>query len=218
VVPPVRQAPPPKPSRSSPARTSATSSSSQPSSIGQGPVLGSTPTTQAAPAGTVTYGLAAPAATNVVTPAMPPGGLIGSAPADGSRGLIPKSALPRSGIIGNTPPAFKSLGLRTTPSGGVIGGAPGASAARPGTARPVSKVSPPGGLIGQQSGDAKPERGASYGQPIRPGRRHDEGEANQRWDPDNPWETEEGVAPVMLPAQEPGPHYPGPALGQGRCG
>jgi hypothetical protein len=36
------------------------------------------------------------------------------------------------------------------------------------------------------------------------------------WDPDNPWETDEGVAPVVLPARETGRIDPGPTIGLDR--
>jgi hypothetical protein len=49
----------------------------------------------------------------------------------------------------------------------------------------------------------------------RSGHPHDEDGAVLHWDPDNPWETEEGVAPVVLPPAEAGRLDPGPAIGQG---
>jgi hypothetical protein len=42
------------------------------------------------------------------------------------------------------------------------------------------------------------------------GRRGDSDE--MRWDPDNPWETAEGVTPVVVPPTEQ-PVDPGPAIG-----
>jgi hypothetical protein len=42
--------------------------------------------------------------------------------------------------------------------------------------------------------------------------RHGEGDEQSRWDPDNPWQTDEGVAPVVLPSQEQRVD-PGPAIG-----
>lgn len=45
--------------------------------------------------------------------------------------------------------------------------------------------------------------------------RREQGESD-RWDPDNPWATEEGVSPVVLPPDEQGPIDPGPAIGYSR--
>lgn len=57
-------------------------------------------------------------------------------------------------------------------------------------------------MIGQDAG-ARPSQRRS----AREGE-----EAQRRWDPDNPWETEDGVDPVLLPARE---HQidPGPSIG-----
>jgi hypothetical protein len=38
----------------------------------------------------------------------------------------------------------------------------------------------------------------------------------QDWDPDNPWETDEGVAPVMMPGRDNRRIDPGPAIGYNR--
>jgi hypothetical protein len=115
-------------------------------------------------------------------------------------------------------------------SGGVIGGSPGArgigqlGAGGAGTRR----VNPVGGVIGESEGALGSRRGVGagglsasehpagmYGQGgagRRPGRR-DDGEA-ERWDPDNPWTTAEGVDPVVLPI-ETRRVDPGPAIGLG---
>jgi hypothetical protein len=51
-----------------------------------------------------------------------------------------------------------------------------------------------------------------YAQPGgRRGSRRDQLKGN-RWDPDNPWETNEGVEPVVLPPREQRVD-PGPAIG-----
>lgn len=57
-------------------------------------------------------------------------------------------------------------------------------------------------MIGQEAGTRPSQR-----RPLTEGE-----EANRRWDPDNPWETENGVDPVLLPAPE---HRidPGPSIG-----
>lgn len=43
---------------------------------------------------------------------------------------------------------------------------------------------------------------------------HDQGDGeSRRWDPDDPWETDEGVSPVVRPQEDRGPVDPGPAIG-----
>jgi len=114
--------------------------------------------------------------------------------------------------------------------GGVIGGNPGTrglgqlGAGRAGSRR----VNPVGGVIGEGEGGAGSRRGVGaggmsaserpagmYGQGAagrRPGRQ-DEGES-EHWDPDNPWQTAEGVEPVVLPIEAQRVD-PGPAIGLG---
>ncbi|NYF56884.1 hypothetical protein HDA35_002715 [Micromonospora purpureochromogenes] len=134
---------------------------------------------------------------------MPPGGLIGGAPG---------MAL---GQPSGTAPA-----RRVNPVGGVIGGggagtAPtGAAGSRPRGGRGnqiggVHGFSPLGGAPGYGSG-------FSGGVPGRTGRREQADEQSRVWDPDHPWETEEGVNPVVLPPQDEGPIDPGPAIGFNR--
>jgi hypothetical protein len=48
--------------------------------------------------------------------------------------------------------------------------------------------------------------------PARPSIARDQQSNSSHWDPDNPWETAEGVAPVVLPPAEQ-PVDPGPAIG-----
>jgi hypothetical protein len=83
----------------------------------------------------------------------------------------------------------------------------------------MARINPPGGMIGGPAGAtggvARP--GQAAGMPAgRSAKRRDRDEPVQHWDPDNPWETEEGVAPVVLPPEAPRRHDPGPAIGQGR--
>ncbi|WBB77492.1 hypothetical protein O7606_14475 [Micromonospora sp. WMMD882] len=130
--------------------------------------------------------------------AMPPGGLIGGTPGMGLGQPAP----------GATPPR------RVNPVGGVIGGgaagtAPaGAAGSRPGVGRGPSF----GGMAGGPFGGA-PGYGSPTGRPSRRDRDETEG---RRWDPDNPWETELGVDPIVLPPDEDGPIDPGPAIGFNR--
>lgn len=108
-------------------------------------------------------------------------------------------------------------GVRAMPPGGVIGGTPGVGIGQPGRAG-ARRVNPVGGVIGEHEGvrgaGARGELGGPYGQAggRRSGGRHD---ANgEHWDPDNPWETAEGVDPVVLPSREQRID-PGPAIGLG---
>ncbi|GAB3969357.1 hypothetical protein GCM10027615_23240 [Plantactinospora veratri] len=59
--------------------------------------------------------------------------------------------------------------------------------------------------------------GQTYGMGsgARPASQGREEEA-RHWDPDNPWETDEGVAPVMMPSRENRRIDPGPTIGSTR--
>jgi hypothetical protein len=112
------------------------------------------------------------------------------------------------------------------PPGGVIGGVPGGGLGQPGATRPgARRINPVGGVIGEgRQGPAASGRSAGRGtgahgtlseEPFaqagnRRGR-HDQNGGNY-WDPDNPWETDEGVDPVVLPPREQRID-PGPAIG-----
>ncbi|RNM01383.1 hypothetical protein EFE23_02450 [Micromonospora solifontis] len=129
---------------------------------------------------------------------MPPGGLIGGPPG-----------------IGVGPTTGPTTPRRVNPIGGVIGGG-GA-----GTAPSGSAGSRPGGarsshLTGSHS--ATPYGGAPYAG-NRPGQINplsQSGDKSRQWDPDHPWETDRGIAPVMRPPDEEGPIDPGPAIGLDR--
>jgi hypothetical protein len=118
-------------------------------------------------------------------------------------------------------------GMRGIAPGGVIGGTPGSRGlGQSGTG--TRRINPVGGVIGESEGGVGARRGVGaggmpaaehpagmYGQGAagrRSGRR-DEGE-DMRWDPDNPWETAEGVDPVVLPIEAQRVD-PGPAIGLG---
>ncbi|TBL36553.1 hypothetical protein EYA84_11990 [Verrucosispora sp. SN26_14.1] len=131
---------------------------------------------------------------------MHPNGLIGGLP----------SASPSQSTPGGTQPR------RVNPIGGVIGGgaagtAPaGGAGSRPGTGRgfPRAHYMPPTGGFpaGMVSGNTS-------GRPIRDTQRDEDG---RKWDPDHPWQTEEGVDPIVLPPRDDGPIDPGPAIGSPR--
>jgi hypothetical protein len=127
-------------------------------------------------------------------------------------------AMPPGGIIGRTPagafgePTAGRLGpQRVNPVGGVIG----ESGSGPGMMGSGRGVAP-----GMRGGSTIGGRGAMnagqqpYGQTggQRSSRRGQSAEAT--WDPDNPWATDEGVDPVVLPMAEQ-QIDPGPAIGLG---
>ncbi|GAB3143686.1 hypothetical protein GCM10027290_20420 [Micromonospora sonneratiae] len=95
---------------------------------------------------------------------------------------------------------------RAMPPGGLIGGAPGMGTSQPGGAAPGRRINPVGGVIGNANPSARRNK-------EHPRRGH---ENTKHWDPDNPWETDEGVTPIVLPPPEPGRIDPGPAIGYNR--
>lgn len=130
--------------------------------------------------------------------------------------------VPPIGLIGGTPGmglgqpgAGNNQPRRVNPIGGVIGGgagtAPtGGAGSRPGGARSIGAHGMP--FIG---GTPLGGRGASGigGISPHPGSRQQATDETRRWDPDHPWETDQGVAPVVRPPDEEGPLDPGPAIG-----
>jgi hypothetical protein len=147
---------------------------------------------------------------------MPPGGVIGGAPGVGvaqpGAGTAPRRVNPAGGVIGQ-------------PTGGRGGGAAshgGGAGRAPGAIQAVGQGGRAPGA-GQTAGTGAGARGAGSGAGTHPvgagtrgGKRGSDDEPSQRWDPDNPWETDEGVPPVVLPPAEPRRHDPGPAIGSGR--
>ncbi len=215
VIPPVHHTPTPPPS-SAPTPPPAPPASS--GSGGSGLVLSGTPMLPPPAAPSNMPPVIQPPPTPTPAPLGVPTTPIGPLPGRVGPGTAPPMNTLSRGMIagGGAPGEFgvggRGIGSRPMGPGGVIGGQPGAGLARPGGAGPVSRVNPSGGVIGGQSGR---QAGGAYGQPGRSGRRRDEHGEAQHWDPDNPWETEEGVTPVVLPADEPRPQNPGPAIGQG---
>lgn len=195
--------------------------------IGGGPILGNagpgTPV-QAMPPGT-----ASPATPN--TPSGTPGTPLPSALNRGTS----------LGPLGNDPVAGKStnrpLPPRPTGTNGMI---PGVPLGQPGVGGPTRRVNPLGGVIGGGAAGTAPTgaagsrpntgRGPQIGTPgltplggapgLSPahGRQNSKGldtDLERRWDPDNPWEVERGVNPILEPPDE-GPIDPGPAIGFNR--
>jgi len=156
----------------------------------------------------------------VIAPAGPivPG--IGSA---GPRGMLPGGGLVKPGMGAGR--------MSAMPSGGVIGARPGSGVIgqMPSSPRtPASgRANPVGGVIGPEGGTTgrsgaggrggtsgvSGERGSMLGQQGQ--RRGHRGEADDhtRWDPDDPWATDEGVRPILFPPNDPEPIDPGPAIG-----
>lgn len=134
--------------------------------------------------------------------AMPPGGMIGKAPGGGlgepgAARFGTQRVNPVGGVIGESGAGGRGAGGFNGESmmGGGRGAAPGArggSTGRTGMRGAVSEQ-PYGQAGGRRSG------------------RRDQSE-DMRWDPDNPWATEEGVDPVVLPPVEQRID-PGPAIG-----
>jgi hypothetical protein len=184
--------------------------------VGTGPVLGGVgPTLPANP----------PISGAPPTPAPTmPGSTPGLITSPSIPGLLPSGGLPPS--VGRPPTGGQLMpdampgptSRATMPSGGVIGATPGSGiigqvpSGVPGRSRPGStaRVNPVGGVIGQPS--------SSYlGNPTAKARGRRAGAIDpDRWDPDQPWITEDGVDPVVLPPKDPGPIDPGPAIGYTR--
>jgi hypothetical protein len=136
-------------------------------------------------------------------------------PTQGSpSGTLPRNLSPNGSPVGGMPfgTAPSATGTRggSPLHGGVIGATPpmgGSPSGRAGQlssgSRGTQRVNPLGGMIGQ--GAVAPS-----GRRLSP---RDEQEArSQRWDPDNPWETENGIDPILLPHPEQRID-PGPTIG-----
>ncbi|MEU1808624.1 hypothetical protein [Micromonospora aurantiaca (nom. illeg.)] len=199
-----------------------------------GPVLGGV---SSGAAGTISQPVAPanithPASANLgTTPVLPPNLPPGSssprserpfASPQNSEGQRSGSATaPRTtppGLIGGTPvvgqgQSNRSAPRKINPVGGVIGGGgagtspTGAAGSRPGGARASSTFAVPAG--GNAAG------GPMGYQPTTSRGRADQTKEST-WDPDNPWETQKGVEPVMRPPEDEGPIDPGPAIGFNR--
>ncbi|GIE83689.1 hypothetical protein [Actinoplanes regularis] len=98
-------------------------------------------------------------------------------------------------------------GAQGTIPGGIIGGTPGTSSPRVGTSpRTTQRINPMGGIIGPQGSAGSSSVSNRAPKPLA-------GESDKdRWDPDDPWTTTEGVSPILLPPEKE-EIYPGPAIG-----
>ncbi|WSG35830.1 hypothetical protein OHB55_27040 [Micromonospora ureilytica] len=189
-----------------PSPASPGASISPPTGISMRPIGGLSPHTPPGSIGGPQAGTESP--THRSTPpvsnrAMPPGGIIGGPPTiglgqPGSGTNSPRRVNPIGGVIGGG-------GAGTAPSGG--------AGSRPSAGRGLSaaqNVPPIGGGPGLTS--------PAYMQPnpARPIARTQADSSSPHWDPDNPWETEKGVTPVVRPPDDEGPIDPGPAIGFAR--
>nr|WP_083978652.1 hypothetical protein [Micromonospora rosaria] len=207
-------------------------------SPGTGPVLGGVggglappPTTP--PLAATPSPPAPPGPTIGLPPTMPPSAISGR----GGTSQPGTVGRPIGGNVNGAPHAVPPSTPRAMPPGGLIGGVPGMGLGQPAaSAVPPRRVNPIGGVIGGGGAGTAPTGGAGsrpglgrssqfsagHGMPPAgglPGRRerHEpDGTESRRWDPDHPWETEQGVAPVVRPPDEEGPIDPGPAIGLNR--
>ncbi|RKN59180.1 hypothetical protein D7193_07510 [Micromonospora costi] len=148
-----------------------------------------------------------------------------------SRGSTPGSTAPSlrptppGGVIGGPPgvgigPTPNAQPRRINPVGGVIGGggagtAPtGGAGSRPGGSRrfAAAQGTPPF-LTG--SSPNVTTSGSRYNPSSRTGEDRSNG-SSRHWDPDDPWQIDEGVAPVVRPPDFDNPIDPGPAIGLDR--
>ncbi|GIF06396.1 hypothetical protein Asi03nite_39340 [Actinoplanes siamensis] len=92
--------------------------------------------------------------------------------------------------------------------GGILGTPPGVANSRSGTLPPeIRRVNPVGGIIGQPGIMGGPPGPM---QKLRPSRGDSSG--SDHWNPEDPWATEKGVPPILLPPKKEKIN-PGPALG-----
>ncbi|WP_433495007.1 hypothetical protein ACQP26_04355 [Micromonospora sp. CA-248089] len=199
-----------------------------------GPVLGGVPSGAAGtisqpttPANTAPPAPAGPGTPPVLPPNLPASNI---SPGGGRPFATPQhpdgqrngsAAAPRTtppGLIGGAPAAGQGQANRSAPRkinpvGGVIGGGgagtspSGAAGSRPGGARASGPFAVPA------SGHAA---GSPLGYQPKTSRGRTDQTKDSAWDPDNPWETQKGVEPVMRPPEDEGPIDPGPAIGFSR--
>ncbi|MFI6760210.1 hypothetical protein ACIBF5_13840 [Micromonospora sp. NPDC050417] len=183
-------------------------------------------------------GSAAPVAPTVPTPSLTPPAITPTpSPAPGIGTGFPPAlsptpggfGTPYPGALGTTPiaggPTKPAVGAvantpRAMAPGGMIGGVP--AVGQPGVGVPPARqINPVGGMIGGGvAGGTTPMGGAGQRSVVppgsRPGQHRGEEGSVQHWDPDNPWETNEGIAPVIRAPKDAGQIDPGPAIGFAR--
>ncbi len=207
-------------------------------SVGAGPVLGGAGSglTHVSPQPNLPN-IAPPTATSGVTApsTLPPSVGIGKTPSTrlGGSTIPPNRGM--NDLPNNSPRVTPPSTPRPVPPNGVIGGLPGGGVGQPVGPSSPRRINPVGGLIGGGGAGTSPTGAAGSrpgggratqfsaanspspigGSPFTSGRSPHERDkqGSQTWDPDNPWETEKGVSPVVLPPEEDGPIDPGPAIG-----
>lgn len=235
VIPPVV----PVPTTSSPPRGASTPPPTQvvstPTPPGAGPILGGTGTPPPPPS-PIAPPVIAPPPPSVLPPGiptpLPPGP--GLFPKPGQLG--PPGLLPNNGGLPKLGPSGLNGMPRAMPPGGMIGGLPGTGLGQPApTTTPARRINPVGGMIGGGSGTGSAvgsvgQRAGSSPSGVRrvtgsggtampsgaTGGKRGDNRGTVEWDPDNPWATDDGVAPVVLPPRKPGRIDPGPAIGSAR--
>ncbi|BCY14968.1 hypothetical protein [Actinoplanes sp. L3-i22] len=130
-------------------------------------------------------------------------------PISGTTPFSPQPTYPRSSTYPLQESTSSELRKTQNPiTGGIIGGPPPTGGTRPGMNTPRTRqVNPVGGIIGGH--------GAATGSPIGPGKKsgsRDDETTRKSWDPDDPWATEEGISPILLPPEKKAID-PGPAIG-----
>ncbi|WP_327039122.1 hypothetical protein [Micromonospora maris] len=245
VIPPVIPIPTSAAS-ATPQRLSPSQRASTPSASIAGPVLGASgPSLTPAPTNVVPNATPPPPTSPSLGPGIGPAPLpsagtqpvtprAGSArsehqgrPATGTGGASPTRVWPPGGLIGGTPAMgvgqqpLSNTPRRVNPVGGIIGGgaagtAPtGGAGSRPGGSRSVAGT-PAMPAIGNSSGVGISSV-AGMSQPPRPPILHQQkDDESRRWDPDQPWATDQGVSPIVKPPTIDGPIDPGPAIGLDR--
>ena len=155
----------------------------------------------------------------------PPGFMPGVGSPPTRQPLHPDLASPATGRPGTGRLSGETSGSRANAPSGIIGGSP--TTGPSGTSARGSRVNPVGGVIGSTGASTSPtNRGSALGsrpasQPLLghptaaggPGGSRQNDEEAKRWNPDQPWETEQGVEPVLLPPRPLGRIDPGPAIG-----
>lgn len=235
----------PTPTRTASKQIASPSTPSNPAVVGAGPVLGGAgPGLAPAPPQSSLPNTAPSAAPpGMATPqAIPPtagAGRAHGAPLEGPK-VLPnlRTNEPQNGSPRSAPPGT----ARPLPPNGLIGGLPSGGVGPPPNSGSPRRINPVGGVIGGGGAGTSPSGAAG----SRPGggraaqfngangpfpiggspsstsghnlhyQRERDGDGTRAWDADNPWETEQGVDPVMLPPKEDGPIDPGPAIGYDR--
>jgi hypothetical protein len=123
---------------------------------------------------------------------------------------LPRSPATNNTGLGTIPTSTGARGTTSPLHGGIIGGTPpmgnspsGRGSALGTSTRSGQRINPIGGMIGQDGTIPPGRRGNSRGE---------EESRYQHWDPDNPWETNGGVDPILSPSPEQRID-PGPTIG-----